>query len=839
MLVPDAELEKYEPCSFEDWMVSRKKENDFTIATDLKWSTSKEAKALEDDMYMLSETVRHSYNPSYMKMPWEFRRLEELPGYAVGTPLDQLFPQGFDELDESYVRWDEAAKCWRPRLLKHGTDKTVLWQKPRKPLDDEQPTGSSRWRPVVVRFETGGGCWGGPTVAEEMARRNLGPRNAENGSFIGERSDIGPIDHRGKVLVCFPQAQCVRFKSCLPARFRLVFFVEPEKIPKVHLPGPGGETVTLEGANLVDALAITKLLAETGEMQRPFGQPNRHVLLVVPQSVKALKEVVGDVEACVNKLLVDSDIPVLKIDSSNVGKAMDVVEEHKAAPVSLLGVCRMMGDSVDIRCICTVYEKRTTLPDWTSAVQRFGRASRRYGDMEYFEVVLAARLSKRLSTGTLLDFLEGLDDKDLRHLSSRIATYSKCFGAGKVVVEQCEAAGLQEVADGLREGPGGKGGRGGKKSKRTKTKGGGSTTQTQIVETSLEDLKELLEQVRVTRAPPPRLEMARLLSAYAAAHDGSFPLKTATHPDNPEWKWGNWSANLLRDYLAGTLHADVRAAMDACPYWSAKREKRERKATQQPIPTRKERVRLLSEYAAANDGSFPVQTATHPEYPEWKWGMWATDLSKHYLDGELKDDVRAAMDACSYWCAKLAAGREDRERKATQQPIPTRKGQVRLLSAYAAAHDGSFPVQTRTATHPEYPEWKWGNWVGTLSREYLAGKLKDDVRAAMDACSYWRARLAAWREKREKPIPARKEQVRLLSAYAAANGGSFPVQTAAHPEYPGWKWGNWVNTLSTDYLAGKLKDDVREAMDACSYWRAKLAARREKGKKREAKKKST
>ena len=406
-----------------------------------------------------------------------------------------------------------------------------------------------------------------------MARRNLGPRNAENGSFFGERSDIGPIDHRGKVVVCFPQAQCVRFRSCLPARFRLIFFVEPEKIPKVHLPGPGGETVTLEGANLVDALAITKLLAETGEMQRPFGQPNRHVLLVVPQSVKALKEVVGDVEACVNKLLVDSDIPVLKIDSSNVGQAMDVVEEHKAAPVSLLGVCRMMGDSVDIRCICTVYEKRTTLPDWTSAIQRFGRASRRYGDMEYFEVVLAARLSKRLSTGTLLDFLEGLDDKDLRHLSSRIATYSKCFGSGKVVVEQCEAAGLQEVADGLREG--------GKKSKRTKTKGGGSTTQTQIVETSLEDLKELLEQVRVTRAPPPRLEQVRLLSAYAATHDGSFPAQKATHPEYPEWKWGSWVSNLSTDYLAGKLKDDVREAMDACSYWCAKlaaqREKREKR----------------------------------------------------------------------------------------------------------------------------------------------------------------------------------------------------------------------------------------------------------------------
>ena len=65
------------------------------------------------------------------------------------------------------------------------------------------------------------------------------------------------------------------------------------------------------------------------------------------------------------------------------------------------------------------------------------------------------------------------------------------------------------------------------------------------------------------------------------------------------------------------------------------------------------------------------------------------------------------------------------------------------------------------------------------------------------------------------------------------------MQTATHPEYPEWKWGSWVSNLSTDYLAGKLKDDVREAMDACSYWCAKLAAQREKREKREAKKKST
>jgi hypothetical protein len=74
-----------------------------------------------------------------------------------------------------------------------------------------------------------------------------------------------------------------------------------------------------------------------------------------------------------------------------------------------------------------------------------------------------------------------------------------------------------------------------------------------------------------------------------------------------------------------------------------------------PIPTRKEQVRLLSAYAAAHDGSFPARTATHPEYPEWNWGRWVNNLSTDYLDGKLKDDVRAAMDACPYWSAKLAA----------------------------------------------------------------------------------------------------------------------------------------------------------------------------------------
>ena len=591
VLVPDDVLKEYEPCSFEAWMASRKKENDFAIPTDLKWSTSKKAKALEDDAYLLSEAVRHSYNPSYMNMPWAFHDLDDLPGFADGRTLDALFPQGYDELDQRYVRWDEPAKCWRPRLRKEtgitgqkggieGNGMTVLWTKPREPLATADAANGSTWKPVVVRFKTGGGCWGGPTVAEEMSRRKLSRRNADTGSFIGERSDIGPIDLRGRVAVVFPQAQSVRFETCLPPRFRLIFFVDPEKVPTVRLHGATNEVVTLEGADLVDALAMTKLLKETDEMQKPFGVPNRHVLLVVPKNLKDLRKVVDGVDACVNKLLVDSDIPVLKIDSGDVGEAMDVVEKYKAAPVSLLGVCRMMGDSVDIACIDTIYEKRKTLPDWTSAVQRYGRASRRHGTMEYFEVVMCARLSKSLRADTLQDFLEGLDDSDLKHLVATVAMHRKYFGTGEVFVELCDGDSLQEVADGLREGPGG-----GKRRKRGKKEGsGGSTGTMQVTETTLEDLQELLARVRMDRAPPTRLEQVQMLSAYAAENGGgSFPARRAPHPERPEWKWGRWATNLSQDYLNGKLKdSDVREAMEKCPHWCAKldtlREKREAKA---------------------------------------------------------------------------------------------------------------------------------------------------------------------------------------------------------------------------------------------------------------------
>jgi hypothetical protein len=155
---------------------------------------------------------------------------------------------------------------------------------------------------------------------------------------------------------------------------------------------------------------------------------------------------------------------------------------------------------------------------------------------------------------------------------------------------------------------------------------------------------------------------------------------------------------------------------------------------------------MLSAYAAEN-ASFPAFAALHPERPVWKWGRWADGLSQEYLDGKLKPDVREAMEICPHWRAKLAAMREKREGKATQEKIPTRLEQVQMLSEYAAENGSSFPP--RGAPHPERPEWKWGRWVNDLSQEYLDGKLKPDVRKAMEICPHWRAKLAALRKKRE------------------------------------------------------------------------------------------
>jgi hypothetical protein len=145
------------------------------------------------------------------------------------------------------------------------------------------------------------------------------------------------------------------------------------------------------------------------------------------------------------------------------------------------------------------------------------------------------------------------------------------------------------------------------------------------------------------------------------------------------------------------------------------------------------------------------------------------------LNGTLAADVVAAMDASAHWTSKINDLRAKQEAKSTQVPVPPRLEQVALLHEYAERHGGEFP---RECTHPDHPEWKWGQWVNTLSQGYLNGTLAADVVAAMDASAHWTSKINDLRAKREAkstqvPVPPRLEQVALLHEYADQHGGSF------------------------------------------------------------------
>ena len=166
------------------------------------------------------------------------------------------------------------------------------------------------------------------------------------------------------------------------------------------------------------------------------------------------------------------------------------------------------------------------------------------------------------------------------------------------------------------------------------------------------------------------------------------------------------------------------------------------------IPSRLEQVALLHEYAERHGGEFPVISAVHPDHPEWRWGRWVNTLSQGYLNGTLAADVAAAIDASAHWTSKINDLRAKQEAKSTQVPVPPRLDQVALLHEYAERHGGKFPAYG--ATHPDHPEWRWGQWVDALSQGYLKGTLAADVVTAMDASAHWTSKINDLRAKRTR-----------------------------------------------------------------------------------------
>lgn len=345
----------------------------------------------------------------------------------------------------------------------------------------------------------------------------------------------------------------------------------------------------------------------------------------------------------------------------------------------------------------------------------------------------------------------------------------------------------------------------------------------------IENLKEARESKVGTMPIPAHYEKVKMLHDYAEGNHGEFPYNSQVHPEFPEWKWGGWVYNLLSNYMDNTLDERTKAFMEGSDHWKRRIQQRvelqKSREGQVPAPISYEKVKMLHEYAENNLGDFPFTHAVHPEYPEWRWGDWVHTLLAEYMNGELDENTRTFMENSDHWMSRIQRRVQIREKRAVMMPIPENNEKVKMLHDYAEQHDGVFPKEWQV--HPEYPEWRWGEWSQNLMYSYFDGSLDKKTKKLMEGSVHWKSwieRIKKVRKEREGkvPNPANYDKARLLHEYAESNRGDFPPPTAVHPEVPEWNWGMWVSNLLAIYLSGGIDQDTIDFMENSPYWRFRI-----------------
>jgi hypothetical protein len=189
------------------------------------------------------------------------------------------------------------------------------------------------------------------------------------------------------------------------------------------------------------------------------------------------------------------------------------------------------------------------------------------------------------------------------------------------------------------------------------------------------------------------IEKAKLLHEYAENNQGEFPWQREVHPEYPEWKWGSWVKTLLQAYLKKCLDENTKAFMEGSVYWRSRieqrKQKRECRVGKMRIPEHDEKVKLLHEYAAHDQGEFPSSGEVHPEYLEWKWGKWVNHLLHAYFKKRLDENTKAFMEGSVYWRSRIEQRKQIREGRVGKMPIPEHYEKAKLLHEWEAVGGAS------------------------------------------------------------------------------------------------------------------------------------------------------
>jgi hypothetical protein len=335
---------------------------------------------------------------------------------------------------------------------------------------------------------------------------------------------------------------------------------------------------------------------------------------------------------------------------------------------------------------------------------------------------------------------------------------------------------------------------------------------------------------KVSKMPiPDHYEKAKLLHEYAENNEGKFPKFIQVHPEYPEWKWGGWVNTLLTEYVNDSLDENVKMYMEGSVHWRFRieqlKQKRKSKVGKMPIPDQFEKAKLLHEYAESNEAEFPKPSKVHPDYPEWKWGIWVNNLLQAYFDSKLDESTKFFMEDSIYWRFRIQQLKQIRESKVGSMPSPEHHEKAKLLHKYAENNKGEFPKAHEV--HPDYPEWKWGSWIGVLLQAYFNDSLDENVKEYMEGSIYWRFRIEQLEGIRESkvgsiPNPEHHEKAEMLHEYAENNQGEFPTRNQLHPDYPEWKWGSWVQMLLRFYFESSLDENTKAFMEGSVYWRCRI-----------------